>query len=77
MNCAHLPVFPQLIHPELKFNPNSNPPSFASEDQVRLSTYNELTSSDGFQIIEKNTRVRLKIVGTRVDATEIVCTTFS
>jgi len=24
------------------------------------------------QIIEKNTRVRLKIVGTRVDATEIV-----
>jgi len=25
------------------------------------------------QIIEKNTRVRLKIVGTRVDATEIVC----
>jgi hypothetical protein len=26
----------------------------------------------GTQIIEKNTRVRLKIVGTRVDATEIV-----
>lgn len=25
-----------------------------------------------FQIIEKNTKVRLKIVGTRVDATEIV-----
>jgi len=25
------------------------------------------------QIIEKNTKVRLKIVGTRVDATEIVC----
>jgi hypothetical protein len=24
------------------------------------------------QIIEKNTRIRLKIVGTRVDATEIV-----
>ncbi len=24
------------------------------------------------QVIEKNTRVRLKIVGTRVDATEIV-----
>ncbi|RPD79407.1 hypothetical protein L226DRAFT_455977 [Lentinus tigrinus ALCF2SS1-7] len=45
----------QLIPPELKFDPNSNPPSFASEDQI----------------IEKNTRVRLKIVGTRVDATEI------
>lgn len=26
-----------------------------------------------FQVIEKNTKVRLKIVGTRVDATEIVC----
>lgn len=45
----------QLIHPDLKFDPNSNPPSFASDDQI----------------IEKNTRVRLKIVGTRVDATEI------
>ncbi|KAH9939066.1 RNA polymerase Rpb7 [Epithele typhae] len=48
-------VSQQLIHPELKFDPNSNPPSFASEDQI----------------IEKNTRVRLKIVGTRVDATQI------
>lgn len=28
---------------------------------------------DWSQIIEKNTKVRLKIVGTRVDATEIVC----
>ncbi|CDO69674.1 hypothetical protein BN946_scf184851.g62 [Trametes cinnabarina] len=45
----------QLIHPDMKFDPSSNPPSFASEDQI----------------IEKNTRVRLKIVGTRVDATEI------
>ena len=27
---------------------------------------------EDFQIIEKNTKVRLKIVGTRVDATEIV-----
>ncbi|KAG6332315.1 hypothetical protein ID866_6774 [Astraeus odoratus] len=44
-----------LIHPDMKFDPNSNPPSFASDDQI----------------IEKNTRVRLKIVGTRVDATEI------
>ncbi|KAE9410677.1 hypothetical protein BT96DRAFT_961464 [Gymnopus androsaceus JB14] len=45
----------QLIHPDMKFDPNSNPPSFASEEQI----------------IEKNTRIRLKIVGTRVDATEI------
>jgi len=39
----------------MKFDPNANPPCFASEDQV----------------IEKGTKVRLKIVGTRVDATEI------
>ncbi|KAF8194706.1 hypothetical protein BJ912DRAFT_959180 [Pholiota molesta] len=45
----------QLIHPDMRFDPNSNPPSFASDEQI----------------IEKNTRVRLKIVGTRVDATEI------
>ncbi|KAJ7493394.1 hypothetical protein B0H11DRAFT_2156344 [Mycena galericulata] len=45
----------QLIHPDLRFDSNSNPPSFASVDQI----------------IEKSTHVRLKIVGTRVDATEI------
>ncbi|KAH7104254.1 RNA polymerase Rpb7 [Auriculariales sp. MPI-PUGE-AT-0066] len=48
-------VSSQLIHPDMRFDPNSNPPQFASEEQV----------------IEKNTKVRLKIVGTRVDATEI------
>lgn len=57
----------------MKFDPNSNPPSFASDDQVRIvkpphtSCFNTI-----LQIIEKNTKVRLKIVGTRVDATEIV-----
>ncbi|KAJ4476648.1 hypothetical protein J3R30DRAFT_315314 [Lentinula aciculospora] len=45
----------QLLPPDMKFEPNSNPPSFASEQQI----------------IEKNTKIRLKIVGTRVDATEI------
>ncbi|CCO34104.1 DNA-directed RNA polymerase II subunit rpb7 Short=RNA polymerase II subunit B7 [Rhizoctonia solani AG-1 IB] len=45
----------KLIHPDMKFDPNSNPPSFASDDQI----------------IDKGTHVRLKIVGTRVDATEI------
>ncbi|KAG8933724.1 DNA-directed RNA polymerase II subunit [Tulasnella sp. 417] len=44
-----------LIDPEMKFDPNSNPPSYASQDQI----------------IERDTHVRLKIVGTRVDATEI------
>jgi len=48
-------VSSHLIGPDFKFDPNSNPPSWASEDQI----------------IEKNTHVRLKIVGTRVDATEI------
>ena len=24
----------QLIHPDMKYDPNSNPPSYASEDQV-------------------------------------------
>jgi len=48
-------VSQQLIHPDMKYDPTSNPPSFASEDQI----------------IEKGTKVRLKIVGTRVDATEI------
>lgn len=42
----------------MKFDPNSNPPCFSNpEEQVS---------------IERNARVRLKIVGTRVDATEIV-----
>ena len=26
----------QLIHPDMKFDPNSNPPSFASEDAVSI-----------------------------------------
>ncbi len=33
------PATLQLIHPELKFDPNSNPPSFASEDQVSASLF--------------------------------------
>jgi hypothetical protein len=50
--------YKQLIPPDMKFDPNSNPPCFNNpEEQVS---------------IERNARVRLKIVGTRVDATEIV-----
>ncbi|KAF8325430.1 RNA polymerase Rpb7 [Cantharellus anzutake] len=44
-----------LIGTDFKFDPNSSPPAWTSADQV----------------IEKNTHVRIKIVGTRVDATEI------
>ncbi|KNE94349.1 hypothetical protein PSTG_12251 [Puccinia striiformis f. sp. tritici PST-78] len=50
-------VSSHLIPSDLKFDPNANPPCFSSdEDQAT---------------IEKGTRIRLKIVGTRVDATEI------
>jgi DNA-directed RNA polymerase II subunit RPB7 len=60
----------------MRFDPNSNPPSFASDEQVEKKKALAWTPTDlvfsSLQIIEKNTRVRLKIVGTRVDATEIV-----
>ncbi|KAK9893724.1 DNA-directed RNA polymerase II subunit rpb7 [Cystobasidium minutum MCA 4210] len=50
-------VSSHLIPPDMKFDPNANPPCFSNpEEQVS---------------IERNARVRLKIVGTRVDATEI------
>ena len=49
----------QLIPPEINFDAQSNPPAFVSEDEtIRIS---------------KDDEVRLKVVGTRVDATEIVC----
>jgi len=41
----------------MKFDPNSNPASFVGEED-------QLT-------IQQGTKVRVKIVGTRVDATEI------
>jgi len=44
-----------LIGTDFKFDPNSTPPAWTSTDQL----------------IEKNSHVRMKIVGTRVDATEI------
>ncbi|PWA03400.1 hypothetical protein BB558_000452 [Smittium angustum] len=49
-------VSQHLIPADMKFDPNGNPPSYTSSDQK----------------IEKGSLVRLKIVGTRVDATEIV-----
>ena len=39
---------------------------------MKLSAPHQDDICSFYQIIEKNTRVRLKIVGTRVDATEIV-----
>jgi len=45
------------IPPDMKFDPNSNPQCFTNtEEQIS---------------IERNARVRLKILGTRIDATEI------
>ncbi|KAI8646833.1 DNA-directed RNA polymerase II subunit [Parasitella parasitica] len=44
-----------LIPTDMRFDANGNPPCYSSEDQV----------------IQKDVQVRLKLVGTRVDATEI------
>ena len=48
----------QLIPNDLKFDTSANPPRFAS-------------AGEDENVVEKGTKVRLKIVGTRVDATEI------
>ena len=54
----------------MRFDPKSNPPSFASEDQVGWTkTPHPVSLYKDFQLTEKNTKVRL-IVG--VDSTEIV-----
>ncbi|GAA5912345.1 DNA-directed RNA polymerase II subunit RPB7 [Sporobolomyces salmoneus] len=50
-------VSTHLIPPDFSFDPNANPPCFTSNEDVLK--------------IEKGTKIRLKIVGTRVDATEI------
>lgn len=47
----------QHIPPDMKFDPNANPPCFSNPDD-NIS-------------IERNARVRLKLLGLRVDATEI------
>ncbi|TIA75905.1 hypothetical protein E3P91_00210 [Wallemia ichthyophaga] len=54
-------VSSHLIPQDIKFDPSATPPCFSSEDQV----------------IERGSKVRLKVVGTRVDATEIVSTTWT
>ncbi|KAJ1950037.1 DNA-directed RNA polymerase II subunit [Linderina macrospora] len=48
-------VSQHLIPADMEFDPNGNPPSYHSEEQK----------------VEKGTLVRIKIVGTRIDATEI------
>ncbi|CAO3671547.1 unnamed protein product [Umbelopsis vinacea] len=48
-------VSSHLIPTDMRFDPNGNPPCYQSEDQI----------------IQKDIHVRLKIVGTRIDATEI------
>jgi DNA-directed RNA polymerase II subunit RPB7 len=48
-------VSSHMIPSDMKFDPTSNPPAFVSEDQV----------------IDKSCRVRLKILGLRMDVTEI------
>lgn len=72
-SCNDVWLAVKLIHPDMRFDPNSNPPSFASDEQARILLHIRTLVLIASQIIEKNTKVRLKIVGTRVDATEIVC----
>jgi DNA-directed RNA polymerase II subunit RPB7 len=69
-----IPNFPQLLHPDLKFDPSSNPPSYTSQDQVSASDHppQRRMWKQRLQVIENNTKIRIKIIGTRVDATEIV-----
>lgn len=43
----------------MKFDPNASPPCYRSKDEV----------------IQKDTKVRIEIVGCRVEATDIVCIT--
>lgn len=50
----------QLIPADIKFDPAANPPRFATN-----------TDETDEIVIEKGTKVRVKVVGTRVDATEI------
>ncbi|KAJ1531284.1 DNA-directed RNA polymerase II subunit, partial [Cladochytrium tenue] len=53
-------VSAHLIPPYLKFEPNTNPPAYIGEGQELQDTR-----------IEKNETVRIRLVGTRLDATEI------
>ncbi|BFZ54274.1 DNA-directed RNA polymerase II subunit [Savitreella phatthalungensis] len=48
-------VSQRLMPAELKFDPASNPPNWSGDDMT----------------VDKGSRVRLRLVGTRVDATEI------
>lgn len=46
----------QLVNSEMKFDPNASPPCYRSKDEI----------------IQKDTKVRIEIVGCRVEATDIV-----
>ncbi|POY72205.1 hypothetical protein BMF94_4781 [Rhodotorula taiwanensis] len=63
-----------LVPPDFSFDPNSNPPCFSSSEDTCSSTDNGQLSfrAPTLQLtIQKGTKIRLKIVGTRIDATEI------
>lgn len=51
-------VSTHLLPPHYKFQPDSNPPEFVAQDQVAVN-------------LVKGTKVRLRIVGSRMEATEI------
>lgn len=50
----------QSIPSDMKFDPESHPPCYKTEDEDT--------------VIQQDDEIRLKIVGTRVDANDIVCT---
>jgi DNA-directed RNA polymerase II subunit RPB7 len=66
-----------LLPLEFRFQPDSNPPEFSSPDgQVSLTLQTTFVTILTFlptsrQSIVKDKKVRLRIVGTRVDASEI------
>ena len=45
-----------MVNSEMKFDPNASPPCYRSKDEI----------------IQKDTKVRIEIVGCRVEATDIV-----
>ncbi len=66
--------FSQMIPPYLKFDANSNPPAYVGDAGLVnfLFFLNVSKEGSGETRLEKGESVRMRIIGTRVDATQIV-----
>ncbi|CED82266.1 DNA-directed RNA polymerase subunit E' [Phaffia rhodozyma] len=64
-----LSIFVSSHHlpPNMIFDPNSNPPAYS----MAKTEDNDDTDENGSIKVEKGTKLRCKLIGTRVDATEI------